>query len=451
MQLNPKAAQAYNERANALSSQLTARPSQHPPASTERFVPDAHITATIPFQDIIGEIKMNRRDREGKEAGKGFYHEGKTMELVGEGYQILKKIAVGMHKAPDLHMSVSVTLLIDLIFDWVKEQYTRATTFPMTEYVLAECEKRIKDYEVWIPIASTYIESEFEFGKMKVKTITRELLDRWEAEFWQTHPERPPRADEFFLRWRKKVLGLAAATIELRAEPKRAYELASSEAERTLALLRCLSPQNCFPFVVSYSVPLGQESSRSFQYLMTQENMVVFSSSGIEQTPFDEWTIDNEYMVEMKRFGLDALSALLKTQSLTAFQKTMIDVLQLYGRSSTFRDSADKLSYILTALEALLLLNNTQSPEDLAERFALLVDRTLEGRKDAFETVLNIYDRRLSFVHGEHTEADMKLLERFMTFTWSFFINSIAYADKYETKDEFLRAIDNLKLSGGLK
>ncbi|HYX72537.1 MAG TPA: hypothetical protein VE732_07185 [Nitrososphaera sp.] len=451
MQLNPKASQSYNERANTLFPHLTARPSQPPRTSVLRFVPDAHVTATIPIQDIIGEIKMMRRDREGNEAGKGFYHEGQTVELIGEGYQILKKIAVGIHKAPDLHRSVSVTFLIDHIFDWIKESYKRATILPMTEYVLMECEKSIKEYEVWIPIASTHIESEFHFGKMKIKTITREMLDRWEVEFRQTHPEMLTQSDEFFIRWRKKVLGLAAATMKLKAEPKRAYELASSEAERTLAILRCLSPQNCFPFVVSYSVPLGHEGSRSFQYLMTQEDKVVFSTSGIEQTPFDRWTIDNEYMAEMKQFGLDTLDTLLKVQSPTAFQRTVLDALQLYGRSSTLRESADKLTYILTPLEALLLLNKTQSPEDLAERLALLVDRTLESRKQAFDTVLNIYDRRLSFVHGEHTEADMQLLERFMVMAWTFFINSIGYANKYATRDEFIRAIDNLKLSGGLK
>jgi hypothetical protein len=184
---------------------------------------------------------------------------------------------------------------------------------------------------------------------------------------------------------------------------------------------------------------------------MTQEDKVVFSTSGIEQTPFDRWTIDNEYMAEMKQFGLDTLDTLLKVQSPTAFQRTVLDALQLYGRSSTLRESADKLTYILTPLEALLLLNKTQSPEDLAERLALLVDRTLESRKQAFDTVLNIYDRRLSFVHGEHTEADMQLLERFMVMAWTFFINSIGYANKYATRDEFIRAIDNLKLSGGLK
>ena len=57
----------------------------------------------------------------------------------------------------------------------------------------------------------------------------------------------------------------------------------------------------------------------------------------------------------------------------------------------------------------------------------------------------------MSFVHGEHTEADMQLLEKFMVMAWTFFLNSVGNANKFATKDEFIRAIDNFKLSGGLK
>lgn len=45
----------------------------------------------------------------------------------------------------------------------------------------------------------------------------------------------------------------------------------------------------------------------------------------------------------------------------------------------------------------------------------------------------------------------MQLLEKFMVMAWTFFLNSVGNANKFATKDEFIRAIDNFKLSGGLK
>ena len=450
MELNKQAAQAFNGRANELPQRLTVRQLPSRSSAKQRFAPDVHVSATISAQNIRN-LTITQRDREGREAGKAFPHEGATLELVGEAYQDLKKTAVGMQKSPDLRRSVSVELLIDLIFEWVKKRYLQVTAEPMTEYVLNECEKRIRNFEVWIPIASTHIQSELRFGQMTIKTITREMLDRWEAEFRNEHPEMPPGAEEFFVRWRKDVLGLAAATIELKAEPTRAYEVGLIEAQKTLDLLRCLSPQNVFPFVVSYSVPLGHDAPRSFYYLLTENNKVVISTRGIEQTPFDRWIIDDDYIAEMKKFGVDALSRLLTIEKRTAFQEQVLDALQLYGRSSTFKGSAEKLAYILTSLESLLLSNQSQSEEDLAERLALLVDKTLAGRKQAFETTMNIYKRRLSFIRGENAADDIKLLEQFMAAAWTFIINCIGYADKYETRDEFILAIDALKLSGGLK
>src|SRR5436305_885055 len=156
MQLNPNAAQAFNQKVEDLLQGLAPESSSSSTEVSERhFVPDVHIMASIPQEDIIGEIKVSRSDPAGNETGKVFKHEGQTIQVVGESYQKLKQIAQGIQKSPDFRNTVSVTLLIDLIFEWLKEKYKQATTQSMVEYVLSECEKRIQDYEVWIPIAWT--------------------------------------------------------------------------------------------------------------------------------------------------------------------------------------------------------------------------------------------------------------------------------------------------------
>jgi hypothetical protein len=321
----------------------------------------------------------------------------------------------------------------------------------MTEYVLAEIEPKIENLEVWIPIAATRIQSEFEFGNMRIRTITRAMIDEWEADARRAHPDASEGHDVFFERWRKALLGFAAATIELHAEPTRAYELASAEAERTIALLRCLSPHNCFPFTVNKSVPLGQETQRGFQYFMTHKGRITSGSSGIETTPYDEWRISREDLELMRSFGgMEKFSALLKVKKTTGFQRDLIHALQLYGKSSTLRDPADKLAYILAPIEALLIADRNQSVDDLADRLVMFADKTSAGRKEALLIIRNIYDRRLSFVHSEHTKQDLQLLEKFMAVAWTFFINVMGNANTYESRLEFINAFDNAKLSGGL-
>jgi hypothetical protein len=449
MKLNPNATLSFNEKAEDILRSLVPEPSTPRKArSGRRFVPDVHVTAHV---RAIGEIKMSMSDPAGNETGKAFKHEGQTIRIEGESYQNIVQVARGIQKTPDFRNTISVDLLIDLIFEWLKEKYKQTNSQLMIEYVLGECEQRVQDYEVWIPIAWTHIESELEFGNVKIKSITRSMLDHWEADLKRKHPEAEAAADKFFEERRKALLGLAAATIKLRAEPGRAYEIALKEADDAIAMLRCLSFYNGFPYLVSHSVPLGREHLLSHRYFFTQDDKVVFYSHGFEKKDLKEWRIDNEYIAEMKSWGLDVLSDLLKEKNKTRFQEEVLNAYQLYSKSSLHRELADKLTYMLVPLEGLLLFDRNQTAQDMAERLVLLVDKSIQGRKEALATIERVYELRLSFVRGEHKEEDVAVVQNFMTITWAFFISLIGYVNRYRTKEEFIRAIDNLKLSGGLQ
>jgi hypothetical protein len=449
MKLNPNATLSFNEKAeDILRSLVPDSPTPRQGRAGKRFVPDIHVTAHI---HAIGEIRMSLSDPAGNETGKVFKYEGQTFRIEGENYQKIVQIARGIQKAPDFRNTVSVELLIDLIFEWLKEKYKQTNPQSMIEYVLSECEKRVQDYEVWIPIAWTRIESELEFGNVKVKSITRGMLDRWEADIRREHPEAEAAADKFFEERRKALLGLAAATINLRAESRRAYEIALKEADEAIAMLRCLSFFNGFPYLVSHTVPLGREHLLSHRYFFTQGDKVVFYSHGFEKKDLKEWRIDNEYIAQMKSWGLDILSDLVKEKNKNRFQEEVFNAFQLYSRASLRKELADKLTYMLVPLEGLLLSDRNQTSQDMAERLVLLVDKSLQGRKEALATIDRIYELRLSFVRGEHNEEDIAVLQNFMSMTWAFFINLIGYVSRYRTKEEFIRAIDNLKLSGGLQ
>jgi len=449
MQLNEHAVRAYNEKAMSLLQQLTAESTQPPVTGHSSFQPDVHISWTLTDEDI-NDLKMSRRDREGNKVSESFYHEGKIIELAGESYQVLKRVAEGMRKAPDLRDAVSMTVLINLIFDWIEARYKVETSLSMTEFVLDQVTQKIREFEVWIPIAATRVQSQFEFGNMQIRTITRTMLDDWEKRDRQEHPEASSAHDVFFERWRKALLGLAAATIKVRGEPTRAYELAFAEAERTLAVLRCLSFYSGVPFTVSNSVPLGEENTKQFMYLITHEGQIVSWSSGFKDARYDEWRIDNADLELMKSYGMEKFSALLKEKKPTSFQRDLLHALQLYGKSSTLRDPADKLTYIFAALEALLSLDRTQSFEDWADRLIMFVDNAAAGRKEALRTTRTVFARRLSFVHSEHTRQDLESLEKFMIIAWTFFMNVVGNANAFKFKADFIKAIDCKILSGGL-
>ena len=98
MQLNEHAVRAYNEKALRLLQELTEERPQPRATRHSSFQPDIHISATFTDENII-DLKMAQGDREGNEVSKTFYHEGKTMELAAEGYQVLKRVAEEMRKS----------------------------------------------------------------------------------------------------------------------------------------------------------------------------------------------------------------------------------------------------------------------------------------------------------------------------------------------------------------
>lgn len=174
-------------------------------------------------------------------------------------------LSESLQRVKPLQNSVSVGLLADLVFDWVISRHQKNTDLTMTEYVLTECEKRVNEIEIWVPISNLLIESEFSIGPVLFKTVTKPLLDAYLP------------ADE--KRIRRDLQGYAAATMKLIAEPKRASQIAFEETEKALLILMFFSPVNFDPTRVSHCVFLGKCHLETVNYLVLQDRKSGFSRS----------------------------------------------------------------------------------------------------------------------------------------------------------------------------
>jgi hypothetical protein len=142
-------------------------------------------------------------------------------------YEQLVRIAEAMHKSVRPSV-VAVSLLTDLVFDWIKQSHRKATDESMTYYVLHECEKRIMEAEIWIPISYFYILRPFVFGEITFRAITKAMMDEWETSVLAkcTNDEERAGVKIGMERRRRKFQGLAVATMKFEAEPDRAHEIA---------------------------------------------------------------------------------------------------------------------------------------------------------------------------------------------------------------------------------
>ncbi|MDD2542285.1 MAG: HEPN domain-containing protein [Desulfuromonadaceae bacterium] len=445
--LHPDASKNFNNKANALLLELTSVPKTQHNMAESTSKPDIFISAHLSEKDVIGEIESSQVDGFGNEVSKYFDAGDLLIGLKEDGYLKLKRLAEDMQRTKALIDSVSITFLTKNIFDWMRKKYKNSTPLSMSEYVLKKCEEGISELEVWVPVAQLHIQSEIKLGKIIFKTITRDLIDSWTAEYKSKNPEHVVNIERYFNEKRKKIQGYATATIKLCAEPNRAWEIAREESEKAISLLRVFSPACFIPQAVSYCTMFGQQNIQSKLYLTFTKDQRPAIVEGFSSLEVQLWQLDNALLAEIMPC-LILLDGVLIKDNKTSFQDTSLDALSLYSKSALFKTVEDKLIYILIALEYMLLKNeNEPIMQNIGERIAFFITTNSVERKRIVERTKTIYSLRSRFIHHGQSIDDIQKLQDFMSDAWRFFQTLMLNINRFKTKEEFLTKIEEVKFS----
>jgi hypothetical protein len=445
LELNHQAAEAFNNQAAQLLTALVSTP--RPAGNIDPDEIGLHITAVIPEQDLQ-EISSSHADALGQEDARFFGDSDQLVGLAGEGFKNLVRLSEGMQRAVRPRDTVSVECLTELIFEWVRGKYQGSNLPPMTENVLAACESLIEEGEILIPISSLRIQSSFSIGRVTFVTLTRRVIDGWQAQFTSHKPELAGAVETLTTRWRKEMQGYAAAIVKVEAEPKRASQVAYEEAEKAIGILRFFSQANFHPHLVSSCAPLGAlRVNRQKYFRLRGGELIEYHAS----SPSNDWELSDGDVSECREKGLNILSALLLKDKLTDFQGELLQALLIYSKSSTANDVAEKLIYILVAIESMFVMNKTEPLQsNIRERMAFFAGTTVEERLAIKDNVTKIYDIRSSFLHhGQHVGIDkLDAIQVFMLTAWRCLQGMVQLADgDSTTKDEMLKTLEKRKWS----
>lgn len=137
--IHPEAAKNCKKKAEDLLQQLQRAPERF---SRERGPsnPDIHSTFTFTPENTIGEMIFGWSDFMGNTVAKAFQQGNEYVGLFEDDYIKLIRVAEAIHKNLRPRV-VTVQLLTNLVFDWVKEAHRKTIEVSMTDYVLQECEK----------------------------------------------------------------------------------------------------------------------------------------------------------------------------------------------------------------------------------------------------------------------------------------------------------------------
>lgn len=439
--LNIGAITNFNEKGEMLFKELVIRPAlKNPKKST--FNPEIHVSSEITEKDLIGDIKKSAHDREGNEVGLAYLHKGIEIGLFNKGYIDLIKLCQTMQNVKALHSTVSVSFLKDNIFEWLKSRYLDDTSVSMVDYIINICRKEVEDYEIWIPIPGISIQSDFRIGKIILKPISKETIDQWFAD-WNEKTKMEHIDIE-----RKELQGYVAATMQLHAEPERAAEVAISEAEKAISILRIFTPENLSPNMLSYCSLSGNRTLEKRKYFLVKNEKILKIINGFaDNNHYDLMAFSDETLSMINKMGINILSDILSMDERSEFQDQVLGSLFLYSRNSLAKEVTDKLVYILVALESVLLRDSSEPiTQNIGDRIAYLISAP-EKRKDVVQNVKYIYKLRSDYIHhGENISYDdYEMIKIFMRNCWhvtQFLIHNIY---KFKTKKEFMDYIDKIK------
>ena len=446
IRLHPEASKTFNEKAEALLPLLSEVPVLGPEVGG--FKPQIHPRANLTGEDIVGGVKVGLMDGRGMEYGKLFEHDGKTFGLVGRGFKDLQTLAGRIQETESVRPYISVQRITECGFEWLRRRHGGNTSEPFIEFALREASSQVGENEIWHPLYHVFIQSDLVVGKVVFKTLTPKMFGRWDQ-----IPEGVPQEQRAAIHAaigarRSKLQGCAAATIKLIAEPLRAEELSMQEAERSIACLRFFHPANLSPYIRSFCTTTGKENLSMTSALLVRDGQIVRSSEKLNTRSGTTWMIPDEEIREIRAVALDSLSRMLLGEKTSPFEQELLDAILVYSRNSLFDDPLNRLIYILSALESLLLRDkNEPIQKNLAERLAFIVGVTIEEREKVRDNATRVYGLRSEFLHHGKGTIQMEELESFMLNVWKAFVALIHNVDRFPTRQDLIVALERRKMA----
>jgi hypothetical protein len=406
-----------------------------------------HPVANIGPDDIIGTPKWTSRIVNGEGDEIGLETTDGKYSLAGDDYQEFKKLAEAIVRTKRVAAVASTDYVTNRIWEWVQQSYSTGVTCNLSQHLEQALATDVKTTEYWMPLHRTFSMADLQIGEVRFRTLSRELMERWEQEaIAVVGKSQENEVRQLFSKKRSMMQGSLAVVLTTTGVPDRAREVALEKADRAVSLLRFLSPANWTPKLRSYCTLLGHESIAISHTLQVVEGRLGTYQQSAESGQH-AWSVPVELLPGGEMDLLTPLHALALGKS--EFQKQILDAVLIHSRNSIAKQAADKLLFVMVALESMLLRNeNEPIQKNIAERMALLVGQTVEQRLQIIENTTTVYGLRSKFVHHGRTDVDNELVSKFMLNAWTCFCVLLGEQHKYGSKEDLIVSLEKRKMAG---
>jgi hypothetical protein len=451
LNLHPNAIADYNKKAEHILSLISINESQATSQAKNNFIPDYYSHATLDSNNIESFLEF-QTDYFGEITS--IYIGAKKEAFISEkNYLAAKEFLRSLSSKKTIRNVLSFKALETMFHRWITDRFTQKIHVPFWEYVSLEAANSIKKRKVLLPISYLSIQKSFVVGNVEFHPFDSEYIDRIEGETLNFLKDRDPQELEamknfFKERIRKNNQGYTVVAMEIEAEQERACEIAVEETEKSLSALRIFSASMLEP-KLSFCATLwrGSNSSYTDVIFLDENKLEAFVNHKFDQS-FQVEKLENKAIDSIFFGGLATLSNLLKLEAPNDFQEQLINALMIYSKVMEVKNPSDKLIFLLSSLES-LLLKNPQEPiqQNLGERIAFLVSENPQERRKIIELTKKTYKMRSEYVHHGMPMENYDGLRSFMQKAAHTFVILLNHAYSFPDKYALIDEIETMKLS----
>lgn len=443
--MHPEAIKYFNKKAE--EAIVLVKKKQEPKHQKENNLNGHYVAHKINKEDIIGEMELSITNTFGDDLGFHFKINQEDYGITGDDYTQIIKCVVKIQKDKHYREILSVNFILEKYKKWIIDRYQKKEKKDFISFLEYDLNKVVNKYQVWVPIPYTSTEKEFSIGNVMIRKISEDIINSWlRIDNDKNNAEMLQKIEKYKTEIRKKYQGYAAAVYEYKAEPIRAQEIAMDHISDALSILRLFSPSSFSSRLVSGIYEYGQGLMESKNLFLIGPVNLKFLEISKPISKGMRWKIPS-YIISNP--AMTGFNKILLNKYKNKFNKKVYEALKIYSKHTLKNNPFDKLLYIFIALESILLRNNTEAiQQNLADRIAFSIEKSSNERQNVTRTIRKVYLMRSNYIHhGVQTIEEREEIDKLLDITWRMFIFLAHNINRFKTKEDFIKALEDLKFS----
>lgn len=300
------------------------------------------------------------------------------------------------------------------------------------------------------------VENQIELGKITLKKLNDELTEKLIDKLSYAISNSSNTDDEKKMHFEhekefidKYLRNQVCAVLTVNAEPERALEIAETESQRALDLLRYAIPA-IYSQDKGVIIGLQGEYSRNIRYAQIfSADGSSFSCSIAAVGPGYHLELSPQNIEHMKKIGVFKLGELLKKEQLSKFEETLLQGIEWFSRAQTQSEPKNKLLNLITVLETFLTpKGNDPIQKTIAEGIAILLEDDPVRRKKRIKRIKVFYGLRSKLSHGQGKEILDTDIKELLNIAGSLIMILTEQKDRFISKEDLINWIEYKKLGG---